>query len=301
VVSDRSPRPVTHVLTVDLEEYFQVGAFADVVSEAEWTSLPSRLQPSVGRLLDLLEEHGVVATFFVGPWISRHHPAVLWRLAQAGHELAVKSFVPIGDPATRAGSLREALRGARDRLEGITGHPVFGHRADQEPSVRADAVRLDVLIEEGFLYDSSSVDSWTAHLGRERDELPYVVERAGGTILELPVARAAVLGVPIGPVGQALRQMPYSVTRNALARHESHGQTAVLRVRSWEIDPYQPRLSRALGVRLRHYSGLERMLPRLSRLLGDFRFTSVERRFGLSGDDRSEDGGWDERRGAAGG
>jgi polysaccharide deacetylase family protein (PEP-CTERM system associated) len=296
-----SPDGVDHVLTVDLEEYFQVGVFADVVTPAEWASLPSRLQPSVGRLLDLLDEAGAVATFFADDWIAGHHRAVVQGLARRGHELGVKTSLRAGDSPREPAVYRTHLRDARGRMEDIIGRPVFGHRGGHGTLSRREESGLDILVEEGFLYDSSTVDSWMAHLLGDRKPIPHVVTRPAGDLLALPVARASVLGVPIGSAGRMLRQLPYPVARKCIARHETDGQSAVLRIRSWEIDPYQPRLSRALGVRLRHYAGLERMLPRLARLLSEFRFTSAERRFGLSRDDDGKDGEWDERRGAAGG
>jgi polysaccharide deacetylase family protein (PEP-CTERM system associated) len=289
-----------HVLTVDLEEYFQVGVFANVVTPAEWTSLPSRLQPSVGRLLDLFDEAGVFATFFADDWIASHHRGVIQRLARRGHELGVKTALQPGDPPREPAAFRADLRSARGRLEDVSGRAVYGHRGGRESLSRREEIGLDILIEEGFLYDSSSADSWIDHLMGDRTPIPHLVERPAGSLLTLPVARASALGVPLGPAGRMLRQLPYPVARKCLARHEKDGQSAVLRIRSWEIDPYQPRLSRALGVRLRHYGGLERMLPRLARLLSEFRFTSAERRFGLSGDD-GEDDVWRESRGAAGG
>lgn len=292
---------VDHVLTVDLEEYFQVGEFADVVTPAEWPSLPSRLQPSVGRLLDLFDEAGVVATFFADEWVAGHHRSVIQQLVRKGHEVGVKTSLRTGDSPREAGAYRTELRHARARLQDIAGRSVFGHRGGHGTLSRREEIGLDILIEEGFLYDSSAADSWMAHLVGDRKPIPRVVERPSGDLLTLPVARASVLGVPLGPAGRMLRQLPYPVARKCLARHERDGQSAVLKIRSWEIDPYQPRLSRALGVRLRHYGGLERMVPRLARLMSEFSFTSVERRFGLSRDDGDEDGAWDEKLGAAGG
>lgn len=296
-----TPERASHVVTVDLEEYFQVGAFADVVTPAEWASLPSRLQPSVGRLLDLFDDMDVAATFFADDWILRHHPGMLRRLVAAGHELGVRTSQRAGDPPGDADSFRVQVRDARTRVEDLAGRPVFGHRGSHGTPGRRLETGPEILIEEGFLYDSSPVGSWMRHLVGDRSATPHVVERTAGRLLSLPVARVSVLGVPLAPAGRALRQLPYSATRKGLASYERAGQTAVLRIRSWEIDPYQPRLSRALGVKLRHYGGLERMLPRLTRLLSEFRFTSVERRFSLLRPDGDEDGHWTERLGAAGG
>ncbi|HLQ24241.1 MAG TPA: polysaccharide deacetylase family protein, partial [Gemmatimonadales bacterium] len=144
-----------HVFSVDVEEYFQVLAFEQVVSRASWDTLPSRVEESVGRLLELLARHSATATFFTVGWLAERKPALIRRIAEAGHEIASHSWWHRRVTALPPEEFRRDVRRCRDLLENVTGRRVAGFRAPSFSIVPGLEWAFDVLIEEGYRYDSS--------------------------------------------------------------------------------------------------------------------------------------------------
>ena len=280
-----------HVFTVDVEEYFQVHAFAPHVAATEWDSLPSRVEQNVDEFLEMFAERDVFGTFFVLGWIAERHPGLVRRIADAGHEVASHGWSHRRLTDLSRDEVREELRSSKSILEDLSGQPVRGFRAPGFSVTPGMEWVFDTLLEEGYLYDSSLFPIRRPAYGYPGiSPAPHLISRDGGTLLELPLATWDWQGVrlPAGGGGY-FRQFPYEVTRRALQQSAQRGVPATFYLHNWEVDLDQPRLRVPLLSRIRHYRGLSKVHSRLQRLLSEFAFTSVARRFqlredGLSGD-----------------
>lgn len=271
---------VRHFFTVDVEEYFQVSAFEEDVRPEDWDRFPSRVEASVERLLLLLERHGARATFFTLGWLAERHPAMVRRVADAGHEVASHGWRHRRVTALTPEEFRESVRRSKRTLEDLTGTAVLGYRAPSFSITSGREWALDVLVEENLRYDSSLFPvrrPGYGYAGGTRD--PYWIERPAGKLAEFPPATLRVLGWNYPAAGGAyLRILPPALIRAAVRRFERRAVPATLYVHPWEVDPDQPRLQVKATARLRHYTGLRRTIPRLERLLSDFAFTSIASR-----------------------
>lgn len=270
---------VKHIFTVDLEEYFQVSAFEGVAPRDRWDSYPSRVADSVDRLLDLLSRHGAVATFFTLGWIADRHPGLVKRVAAAGHEIASHGWWHRRVTTITRDEFRADVHDSRRILEDLTGQEVVGYRAPSFSIVPGTEWAFDILLEEGYRFDSSLFPIHRPGYGYAgADHRPHRIERASGVLLELPPATTTMLGVRLPAAGGGwFRQLPFALTRRAFREHTLEGVPAVFYVHPWEIDPAQPRLAVSPLTRVRHYRGLDRTMPRLERLFSEFRFTSAQR------------------------
>ena len=268
---------ITHHFTIDVEEYFQVSAFERSVRRSSWDRFESRVAASVARLLDILSRYEARATFFVLGWVAERHPEVVRAIAREGHEIASHGWEHARVTQQTPRAFREAVRRSKELLEALTGVPVLGFRAPSFSIVPGYEWALDVLIEEGYRYDSSLFPvrrPGYGYPGGRRD--PHVLERPAGRLVEVPPATLSCLGVTLPAGGGAyFRLFPYGLVRAALRAAERRGVPATFYVHPWEVDPDQPRLPASWPTRLRHYIGLGRTAARLERLLGEFRFTAV--------------------------
>ena len=272
-------RPIAHHFTVDVEEYFQVSAFERYVSRADWDQFESRVAGSVYRLLALLQRHQASATFFVLGWVAERHPLLIKAIAGAGHEIASHGWDHARVTEQTPEQFRESVRRTKDLLEGMVGAPVLGFRAPSFSIVPGREWALDILVEEGYVYDSSLfpiVRRGYGYPGAERD--PHVLSLPAGALVELPptTLRRAWLNVPAGGGGY-FRLLPYGLARAAFRDCAGRGAPGMFYVHPWEVDADQPRLTVNWATRQRHYGGLARTLPRLERFLTEFRFISVQR------------------------
>jgi polysaccharide deacetylase family protein (PEP-CTERM system associated) len=269
---------VVNALSVDVEEWFQVGAFERVIARGQWEGLASRVEDNCARVLDLFAAAGVKATFFTLGWIAARHPALVRRIHEAGHEVASHGWdharVFTLGPAAFAGDLARS----RAALEDAVGAPVRGYRA---PSFSIDARTpwaFDVLAEHGYAYSSSVAPVVHDHYGWR--EAPRFAFRplADSPLLELPVTTAQWAGRRLAAGGGGFfRVLPYGFTRAAIRQVNALGQPAMFYFHPWEIDPAQPRVAHApLRSRLRHYTGLDRMEGKLARLVREFAWGRVD-------------------------
>lgn len=274
-----------HLFTVDVEEYFHAHAFEPFVSREEWPELPSRVDVGVRRLLDLLAEHRTVGTFFVLGWVAERRPDLIRSIAAAGHEIASHGWWHRRVFALTPDEFRADVRESKALLEDLAGRPVRGYRAPSFSIVPGCEWAFDVLLEEGYRYDSSLFPIRRKGYGyHAADPSPHRIRREGGELLEVPMATSRVGPLRLPAAGGAyLRLLPFRLSRRALRRPPAPGDPATLYVHPWEVDRGQPRLSVPWRVRFRHYGGLGRTLPRLRRLLEEFEFTSVERRLRVPG------------------
>ena len=264
-----------NVLTVDLEAYFHATAFAARLSSADRERLPARLDRSCDQLLELFDRHRVKATFFVLGWVAERFPALPERVAAAGHEIGCHGFDHRLIYDLRPDEFRAETRRARRALEEVVGRPVIGYRAATYSITASSLWALDVLVEEGFRYDSSIFP-----IHHDRYGLPgaprfaHAIRRAAGEIVELPPSTVR-LGPALLPLagGGYFRLYPYWLFRHGVRRlNRRERQPMVFLVHPWEIDPGQPRLPASWLTTWRHRLNLSRTLPRLERLLKEFRF-----------------------------
>lgn len=278
-VADRRPAGpgVEHHFTVDVEEYFQVSAFEPHVARGDWDKLESRLDASMHTLLALLERHEARATFFILGWVAERHPLIVKAIAAAGHEVASHGWDHRRVTQQTPDELRESVRRTKGVLEAIGGAPVVGFRAPSFSIVPGREWALDVLIEEGYTYDSSLfpiIRRGYGYPSGARD--PHVLRSPAGTLVELPPATLRRGGVNLPAAGGAyFRLFPYALARAAFRDCARRGVPGMFYVHPWELDPDQPRLRVSWSARARHYGGLSRTIPRLERLLTEFRFNSV--------------------------
>jgi len=261
--------PIEHHFTVDVEEYFQVSAFEPHVARADWERLESRVARAVETLLALLERHGARATFFVLGWVAERHPTLIKAIAAADHEVASHGWDHRRVTEQSREQFRQSVRRTKCVLEGIVGEPVVGFRAPSFSIVRGHEWAWDVLIEEGYTYDSSLFPITRpgyGYPGGARD--PHVLKSQAGTLLEIPPATLRRVGINVPAAGGAyFRLLPYGLTRAAFRDCARRGVPGTFYLHPWEVDPDQPRLDVSWSARTRHYGGLARTVPRLERLV----------------------------------
>ena len=267
-----------NALSVDLEEYFQVSNFAGLIERSRWETLPSRVRESTRRLLDAADATGNRATFFVLGWVAERHPDLVREIAARGHEIACHGYghelvYELGPERFRAD-----LRRARAAIEQATGSAVYGYRAPSYSITEASLWALQILVEEGFRYDSSIFP-----IRHHRYGIPgfarrpvRVVLASGVAIREFPLTTLAAgpWSLPLAG-GAYLRFLPLPLFSWGLGRLVAAGEPTVLYVHPWEIDPEQPRQATSWLVRVNHYHNLHRTEARLRQLLERFRFAPL--------------------------
>jgi polysaccharide deacetylase family protein (PEP-CTERM system associated) len=267
-----------NALTIDVEEYFHPNAMDSAVSPERWDALPHRVEGNTRRLLDLLAEHDVRATFFVLGWVVERWPHLVDEIARQGHEIGCHGYAhrlvyELGPQRFRA----DVQRG-KALLEQRLGHAVAGFRAASYSLVASTPWALDVLIEAGFRYDSSIFPIRHDIYGiPEFSRFPVRVRCRAGEIVEVPASTVRWLGRnwPVAGGGY-FRLLPYRVTSSAVRRINGRdGAAALVYLHPWEIDTDQPRLSAGIAARWRQYTNLHRTEPRIRRLLSEFRFAPI--------------------------
>lgn len=270
-----------NAMTVDVEDWFQVQAFAGCIPRSAWETLDRRVEANTGRILDTFARHGVQATFFTLGWVAERHPALIRRIVAAGHELASHGHGhelvhEIGEAAFRAD-----IRRAKAALEDAGGVAVRGYRAPTFSVGPHTPWAHRVLAEEGYAYSSSVFpvkhDLYGAPDAPRAPHRP----RADG-VIELPMTtlRAAGRNLPCAGGGW-FRLLPYPLFRTALRRvNGREGARGIFYFHPWEVDPAQPRVAEAGRLsRFRHYTGLASMMARLEALLRDFSWGRIDQVF----------------------
>lgn len=273
--------PVRHLFTVDLEDYFHVNAFEGIVDRGQWDRYPIRVEESTARLLDLLAEHKTLATFFTLGWVAEKVPQLVRRIADAGHEVASHGYWHRKVTSLSPEAFREDVRQSKRRIEDVTGQPCLGFRAPSFSIRPGMEWALEILVEEGYRYDSSVFPISRPDYGYpSAPPFPVILHTASGALLELPLATIRKAGLRLPAAGGGyLRQLPSWLMHDAFTEWGELGVSAVLYVHPWEVDPAQPRLPCGLVTRMRHYRNLTRTLPRLRVMLEKFKYTSAADRF----------------------
>ena len=271
---------LANALSVDVEDYFHVEAFADRIRPEAWPQFPSRVVQNTHRVLEMFDQAGAHATFFVLGWVAEKEPALVREILAAGHEVACHSHMHRRVFTMTPREFREDLWRARRALEDAGGEKVLGYRAPTF-SIRQESLwALEILVEEGFLYDSSVFPVKHDLYGMPRaPRFPYKWRfRSGSSLYEIPPQTVRVFGrnLPVAGGGY-LRILPMRYTRWALRRvREQEGRPVVVYFHPWELDPQQPRLSGKLRSRFRHYLNLGRMEQRVRELLRAGQFVSLK-------------------------
>jgi polysaccharide deacetylase family protein (PEP-CTERM system associated) len=267
-----------NALTVDVEDYFQVQAFEDVVDRGAWDGFERRVERNTDTLLEVLDARGVRATFFVLGWVAERHPPLLRRLVEGGHEVASHGYdhrrVDRLDPA----SFRADLARAEHAIGEACGVRVRGFRAPSFSVSKDSLWAFDVLFEEGYRFSSSVFPVRHDRYGiPDFPRHPVVVRGEGDRALwEFPMTTWRVLGrnLPVAGGGW-MRLLPPAVMHRALASENAAGRPAVVYLHPWEVDPDQPRVEAGAFAKWRHYLNLDRTKERLERLLERFRFGTM--------------------------
>jgi polysaccharide deacetylase family protein (PEP-CTERM system associated) len=266
------------LLSIDVEDYFHVEAFADKVSRSDWPRFESRVRRNTERILEVLAEFKVSATFFVLGWVAEREPGVVRAIAEAGHEVGCHSHLHRRVFTLTPTEFRDDLRRAKNAIEDACGLPVKGYRAPTFSIGRNALWALKVLADEGFTYDSSIFP--IRHDLYGMPEAPrFAWEHAlpdGRSIVEVPPSTVRVFGTNLGVAGGGyLRHLPMWYTRYGMRRIHRERRPVNVYFHPWEVDPAQPRIRASWKSALRHYRGLHKTEPRLRRLLEENRFGRI--------------------------
>jgi polysaccharide deacetylase family protein (PEP-CTERM system associated) len=267
---------LVNVLSVDVEEYFHAAIFRRGTNGLKGRHFESRVDETVDRLLALLGRHHTKGTFFVLGEIAASHPAVVRKIAAHGHEIACHGDRHEDVHCQTPREFRIDIRRAKDRLENLIGDPIIGYRAPNFSIGPRQAWAYDILIEEGFLYDSSMFPILHDRYGQPNaPRFPYEIWRnRTGALTEFPIGTARLLGVnfPIGGGGY-FRLAPFELVRRGIQRVNGREHKPVMfYIHPWELDPEQPRPPMLWHHRFRHYVGVEKEAAKLSRLITLFKF-----------------------------
>jgi polysaccharide deacetylase family protein (PEP-CTERM system associated) len=271
---------VVNAMTIDVEDYFHVSVFDGVVPRARWDSLESRVVANTERMLGIFDDCEVTGTFFVLGWVAERFPSLVRRIAARGHEIASHGYGHrlVYDQTRR--TFRDDVRRAKALLEAAGERLVIGYRAPSYSITPRSLWALDILIEEGYQYDSSIFPIRHDRYGIPiSPRHPYVLRRAAGELVEAPGSTTTVgpVNLPIAGGGY-FRILPYQWTRWGIRRvNHREGRPVIFYLHPWEIDPAQPRLRAGLLSRFRHYRNLGETEARLRRLLNEFEFAPMAR------------------------
>ncbi len=271
---------IVNMMTIDVEDYFQVGAFADRIPRDAWDTYPCRVERNVDVILELLEAAEAKATFFTLGWIAERYPQMIRRIGDAGHEVASHGFGHERATDQERAAFLADIRLAKAVLEDIGGREVTGYRAPNFSVGHGNPWAFDCMVEAGYRYSSSLYPIRHDHYGVP--DAPRFAHQVRPGLLEVPVATVRMFGnnLPAGGGGY-FRLLPYALSRWSIRRINGVDRMpAMFYFHPWEVDPEQPRVDGVSAkARFRHYVNLGRMEARLAALLADFRWSRVDQVF----------------------
>ena len=273
---------IRNAMTIDVEDYFQVSAFAPYITRESWPERECRVEANVDRILAILDEGGVKATFFTLGWIAERYPALVRRMVAGGHELASHGYGHLRASDQDRAQFMQDVSSAKAILEDIGGQAVLGYRAPSFSIGHANLWALDVLHEAGYRYSSSIYPVRHDHYGMP--DAPRFAWHPNGPdgLLEVPITtvRMGQRNLPAGGGGY-FRLFPYAMSRWMMQQvNQRDGQPAIFYFHPWEIDPGQPRPDGInLKTRFRHYVNMEKMDGRIRALTRDFAWDRMDRIF----------------------
>lgn len=272
-----------NAMTIDVEDYFHVTAFERHIKPDEWDSYPLRVEGNTLRILDMLDEFALRATFFVLGWVAERLPSLVKEIHRRGHEIACHGYAHQLVYRLSPEEFRKDVSKAKSILENLCGERVNGYRAPSYSIMTRSLWALDVLVEEGFSYDSSifpiSHDVYGIPGGKR---FPHEISTHSGRIREFPISTYPLkIGgwqaqLPIAGGGY-LRLFPAQLVARAIKSINSkENQPVIIYFHPWEIDPEQPRIRAGFKSCFRHYLNIERMELKIRHLLNSFRFSSAQ-------------------------
>ena len=272
-------KKIQNSLTIDVEDYFQVTNFATFIDPKSWDTFPSRVEQNTMNLLAIFKQYKVRVTFFILGWVAQRNRDLVKRIHADGHEVASHGYghqlvYDLGEK-----KFREDIRRSKQVLEDVCGEQILGYRAPSYSIITRSKWALDVLIDEGFLYDSSIFPTHHPRYGiPNAPRHHHAIKRENGTIEEFPPST-----IPIGkwnfPIagGGYFRLFPYLLTRWGAQRLNRKGEDFVFYLHPWEVDPGQPHFKEASRLsRFRHYTNLATTKTKLERLIKDFKFAPLK-------------------------
>lgn len=275
-----SSMKLINALTIDVEDYFQVSAFAPFIARADWEQRECRVEKNVNRILDLLESRDTKATFFTLGWIAERYPDLVRRIVREGHELASHGYGHERASDLSETAFRNDIIRAKSLLEDLSGRVVTGYRAPSFSIGTANLWAFDCLAEAGYKYSSSIYPIRHDHYGMP--DSPRFAHRVDSGLLEVPITTLRMFDRNLPSSGGGyFRLLPYAVSRWMLRRVNTvDRQAAVFYFHPWEIDISQPRVAGIdLKTRFRHYVNISRMEQRLQALLADFKWGRMDNLF----------------------
>lgn len=274
-----------NAMTVDVEEYFTVQNLDQRVPRDLWPAQPMRSDQQTRRLLDLFDQHGIKATFFVLGWVADRQRALVKEIHRRGHEVAAHSYWHRLVFEMTPAEFRADLRQVKDLLEGLIGARVVGYRAPTYSVTRQSLWAHEILVEEGFGYSSSIFPIVHDRYGiADYSRFPVELSIHGKKLWEFPLTTYRKFGrnLPVAGGGY-LRLFPVEILAKALAHvNQAEGQPTIVYLHPWEIDPEIPRFSQGTLRDFRGYNGLDRMFGKLEYLVKALPFTTVREVLGLS-------------------
>ena len=284
-----APRPapapgerIKNAMTCDVEDYFQVSAFAPYIDRDSWPTRECRVEANMERILAIYERHGVKATFFTLGWIAERYPAMVKKIVAAGHELASHGYGHLRASDQTRAQFDNDIRSSKALLEDIGGQAVLGYRAPSFSIGHANLWALEALQEAGYRYSSSIYPIAHDHYGMPDAPRFAFYPHGPDGLLEVPVTTVNMLGrnLPAGGGGY-FRLLPYALSRWMMQKvNREDRQPALFYFHPWELDPGQPRPDGLdAKSRFRHYVNIERMEGRLEQLARDFAWDRMDRIF----------------------
>ncbi len=268
---------ITNHLTIDVEDYFQVSAFEDIISPNNWESFESRVENNTQTILKILDSNKIKATFFIVGWIAERNIDLVKEIAEKGHRIGCHSYLHRKVYDLTPDEFRNDTKKAKAILEKITGAQITRYRAPSYSITKKSLWALDILEELGFEYDSSIFPILHDNYGIP-DAPRFRYRYPDHNLTEYPISTAKVLGrnIPVAGGGY-FRLFPYWFTKMLLKKiNQQEKQPFIFYLHPWEIDPNQPRMKKAkLLSKFRHYNNLDKTMTRLKKLLNDFKFGPI--------------------------
>jgi len=271
---------ITNALTIDVEDYFQVSAFAPHIARSEWNTRECRVEHNVNCILEMLAHRGTKATFFTLGWIAERYPQLVRQIVQEGHELASHGYDHERVSDQTEAAFFADIQLAKIVLEDLAGSEVNGYRAPSFSIGAGNLWAFDCLARAGYRYSSSVYPIRHDHYGMPNSPRFAYEVRPG--LMEIPITTLRVLNRNLPSSGGGyFRLFPYALSRWMLSRVNSQDrESGIFYFHPWEIDTGQPRIAGISSkTRFRHYVNIGRMEDRLNQLLGDFKWGRMDQIF----------------------
>ena len=271
---------ITNALTIDVEDYFQVSAFAPHIARAEWNTRECRVERNIDIILEMLALRDIKATFFTLGWIAERYPQLVRNIVKEGHELASHGYGHERASDQTEEAFFADVQLAKIVLEDLAGGEINGYRAPSFSIGTDNLWAFDCLARAGYRYSSSIYPIRHDHYGMPSSPRFAYEVRPG--LVEIPITTLRIFNCNFPSSGGGyFRLLPYVLSRWMLNRVNTDDlESGIFYFHPWEIDSEQPRI---VGIshktRFRHYVNIERMEGRLNQLLIDFKWGRMDQIF----------------------